>query len=105
MWKILNHKKPDDYVIATSKAYLVKEFVNKTAKQLDIKIVWKGKGLQEIGVNKNTNKTIIKVDKEYFRKTEVENLIGNYQKAKKILNWKPKHSLDELIKDMISEEK
>ena len=104
MWKILNHKKPDDYVIATSKAYSVKDFVIKTAKQLNIKIIWRGKGLKEVGIDKNSNKTIIKVNKEYFRKTEVENLIGNYQKAKKILNWSPKHTLDELIKDMISEE-
>ncbi len=104
MWKILNYKKPDDYVIATGKSYSVKEFVNKTAKQLDIPIIWRGKGLKEIGINKKTNKIIIKVDKEYFRKTEVENLIGDYKKAKKILNWKPKNTLDDLIKDMISKE-
>ena len=105
MWKILNHKKPDDYVIATGKSYSVKEFVNKTAKQLDIKIIWRGKGLKEVGVNKKTKKIIIKINKEYFRKTEVENLIGNYKKAKNILNWRPKHTLDDLIKDMISQEK
>ena len=104
MWKILNYKKPDDYVIATGKSFSVKEFVNKTAKQLDIPIIWRGKGLKEIGINKKTNKIIIKVDKEYFRKTEVENLIGDYKKAKKILNWKPKNTLDDLIKDMISKE-
>ena len=105
MWKILNHKKADDYVIATNKSYSVKEFINKTAKQLDIKIIWQGKGLQEVGIDKKTKKTLIKIEKKYFRKTEVENLIGNYKKAKKILNWSPKHSLDDLIKDMISQEK
>jgi GDPmannose 4,6-dehydratase len=105
MWKILNHKKPDDYVIATSKSYSVKEFVNKTAKQLNIKIIWRGKNLKEVGIDKKTKKVIIKINKQYFRKTEVNNLIGNYKKAKKILNWRPKHSLDELIKDMISQEK
>ena len=105
MWKILNHKKPDDYVIATGKSYSVKEFVSKTAKQLDIKIIWRGKGLKEVGVNKKTKKIIIKINKEYFRKTEVENLIGNYKKAKNLLNWRPKHTLDDLIKDMISQEK
>ena len=105
MWKILNHKKPDDYVIATSKSYSVKEFINKTAKQLNIQVMWRGKGLQEVGIDNKTKKIIIKVDKEYFRKTEVENLIGNYKKAKKILNWRPKLSLDNLIKDMISHEK
>ena len=105
MWKILNHKKADDYVIATNKSYSVKEFVNKTAKQLDIKIIWRGKGLKEVGINNKTKKIIIKVDKEYLRKTDVENLIGNYKKAKRILNWKPKLSLDDLIKEMISLEK
>jgi GDPmannose 4,6-dehydratase len=105
MWKILNHKKADDYVIATNKSYSVKEFVNKTAKQLDIKIIWQGKGLKEVGVDKRTNRIIIKIDKRYFRETEVNDLIGNYKKAKKVLNWKPKISLDGLIKDMISHEK
>ena len=105
MWKILNHKKADDYVIATNKSYSVKEFINKTAKQLDIKIIWQGKGLKEVGVDKRTNRIIIKIDKRYFRETEVNDLIGNYKKAKKVLNWKPKISLDGLIKDMISHEK
>lgn len=105
MWKILNHKKPDDYVISTSKSYSVKEFVNKTAKQLNMKIVWRGKGLKEIGINKKTKKIIIKIHKEYFRETEVNSLIGNYNKAKKILSWTPKIELDELIADMISQEK
>ena len=105
MWKILNYKKADDYVIATNKSYSVKDFLNKTAKHLKLKIIWKGKGLNEVGINKINNKVIIKVDKKYFRKTEVENLIGNYNKAKKILKWKPKYSLDDLIKDMIINEK
>jgi GDPmannose 4,6-dehydratase len=105
MWKILNHKKPDDYVISTSKSYSVKEFVNKTAKQLNIKIIWQGKGLEEVGINKKSKKIIIKINKEYFRETEVNSLIGNYNKAKKILSWTPKIQLDELIADMISQEK
>ena len=63
------------------------------------------KGFREVGINKDSNKIIIKVDKEYFRETEVDNLIGDYSKAKKILNWKPKNSLDDLIKDMIDQEK
>lgn len=105
MWKILNHKKPDDYVISTNKSYSVKEFVNKTAKQLNMTIMWRGKGLKEIGINKKTKKIIIKINKEYFRETEVNSLIGNFNKAKKILNWSPQIGLDELIADMISQEK
>ena len=102
--KILNHKKPDDYVIATSKSYSVKDFVNRTAKQLNIKIIWRGKGLKEVGINKETNRVIVKIDKKYFRETEVNNLIGSYKKANRVLNWMPKYSLDKLIKDMISHE-
>ena len=105
MWKILNYKKADDYVISTNKSYSVKDFLNKTFKQLKLNIVWKGKGLKEIGINKSNNKVIIKINKKYFRETEVENLVGNYNKAKRILKWKPKYSLDALIKDMIFNEK
>ena len=105
MWKILNYKKADDYVISTNKSYSVKDFLNKTFKQLKLNIVWKGKGLKEIAINKSNNKVIIKINKKYFRETEVENLVGNYNKAKRILKWKPKYSLDALIKDMIFNEK
>ncbi len=104
MWKILNKTKPDDYVIATNKSYSVKDFINIAAKKIGFKIRWKGKGLNEVGVDSTTNKTIIRVDKKYFRETEVDNLIGNYKKAKKILNWKPKFSLNNLIDDMIKNE-
>ncbi len=104
MWKILNKKNPDDYVIATNKSYSVKDFINIAAKKIGFKIIWKGKGLKEVGVDMKTNKVIIKVDKKYFRETEVDNLVGDYKKAKKFLNWKPKISLDKLIVDMIKNE-
>ncbi len=104
MWKILNIKKPDDYVIATNKSYSVKDFTNIASKKIGFKIKWKGKGLKEVGVDSTTNKTIIRVDKKYFRETEVDNLIGDFKKAKKILNWKPKFSLNNLIDDMIKNE-
>ena len=104
MWKILNNKKPDDYVIATNKSYSVKDFTNIASKKIGFKIKWKGKGLKEVGVDSTTNKTIIRIDKNYFRETEVDNLIGDFKKAKKILNWKPKFSLNNLIDDMIKNE-
>ena len=102
MWKMLQQKKPSDYVIATGKSYSVKEFINLVSKELKINILWKGKGLNEIGYYKQ--KPIIKIDKKYFRPLEVDHLRGNPNKAKNLLNWKPKKSLKNLIKSMVSEE-
>ncbi len=100
MWKIINYKKPDDFVIATGNQLTIKQFINLVCKKLNINIKWKGKGLKEIGFS-NSNKAIIKINKRYFRPLEVENLKGNFNKAKKILNWKPKINLTQLIDDMI----
>jgi len=102
MWKMLQHKKPDDYVIATGKQYTVKDFINLTAKQLKMKIFWKGKNLKEKAYF--NDKVIIEIDKKYFRPTEVDSLRGDYSKAKKKLRWKPKITIKELIKEMISSE-
>ena len=101
MWKILQQKKPDDYLISTGKGYTVKNFVNKVFKKLGINLIWKGKGLKEVGINKSNNKIIIKIDKEYFRPNEVDILIGNSKKSQKKLNWKPKISFDKMLEDMI----
>ena len=99
-WLILQQKKPDDYVIATGKNYSVKYFIEKVSKYLDIKIKWKGTGIKTKGYDQNGN-CIIECDKKYFRPTEVDTLLGNAKKAKKILKWKPKISFDELVKDMV----
>jgi len=104
MWKILQNKKADDFVIATKTSKSVKDFINICAKKLDIKLIWKFKGLKEIAIDSITKKTVIKVDKKYFRETEVDNLRGDYTKAKKILKWKPKYSFDNLVEDMIKNE-
>ena len=103
MWKILQHKKPDDFVIATGKQITVKEFVNKVCKALKIKIRWSGKGVNEVAYNDN-NEKIICCDKKYYRLTEVETLLGNAKKAKKILKWKSKTTVDQLVQDMIDYE-
>jgi|TARA_B100001057_G_scaffold456545_1_gene504031 GDPmannose 4,6-dehydratase len=100
MWKALQQKKPDDFVIATGKQFTVKEFVNLAAKKLNMNLVWRGKGLNEIGIDKNTNQTIIKIDKKYFRPTEVDSLKGDCKKAKKILNWMPKTTFKNLVDEM-----
>ena len=103
MWKILQQKKADDFVIATGKQHTVKQFINLVCKQLKIKINWKGKGLNEKAFDEN-GKVIIKIDKKYFRPTEVDALLGDASKARKILAWKPKVNIHELIKEMISYE-
>ena len=102
MWKILQQEKPDDFVLSTNNNISVKEFLIKVANKLKIQIVWKGKGINEIGINKLNNKTIIRIDKKYFRPAEVDNLLGDYSKAKKKLKWKPKHNIDDLVEEMIN---
>ena len=103
MWKILQYKKPDDFVICTGKQYSIREFVNMVAKALKMKIVWRGKGIYEKAFDENKN-CIIECSKKYFRPAEVDTLRGNASKAKKLLKWKPKHNIQSLIKDMISYE-
>ena len=103
MWKMLQKKKPDDFVIATGKQYTVKQFVNLVCKELRIKIKWSGKGLLEKAVDEKGN-VIIKIDKNYFRPAEVDTLLGDASKARKILGWKPKMNIHDLIKDMIKNE-
>jgi GDPmannose 4,6-dehydratase len=104
MWKILQYKKPDDWVIATNEEMTVKDFINKCAKKLKMNLIWKNKGIKEVAIDKNTNKTIIKIDKKFFRPGEVDFLKGDYSKAKNLLNWKPRYKSDDLIDDMIKYE-
>jgi len=100
MWKILQQKKPDDYVIATGVQYSIKEFVNKTARKLKMKIFWKGKGINERAYNEK-GKTIIECNKNYFRPLDVNTLVGDAKKARKKLKWKPSVKIDSLIEEMI----
>ena len=100
MWKILQQKKPDDFIIATGKQYSIKEFITLTTKQLGIKIKWKGKGLNEKAYDEN-NQAIIECDKAYLRPLDVNTLLGDPSKAKKILKWKPTTGIQELIKEMV----
>ena len=99
-WLILQQKKPDDYVIATGKTYSVKYFIDKVANYLNLKLKWKGKGINSKAYDDKGN-CIIECDKKYFRPTEVDILLGNANKAKKVLNWKPKKNIDALVKEMV----
>ena len=102
-WRILQQKKPDNFVIATGEAYSVKQFVNIASKFLNFNIVWEGKGLSEKGylIKGKKKELIIKVDKKYFRPNEVEYLKGNSKKAFKQLKFKPKYTFRTLVQDMV----
>ncbi len=101
MWLMLKAKKPSDYVISTGKSYSVKNFVEEAFKFIDVKIVWKGKGLKEVGIDKKTGKVHVKVDPVYFRPTDVDELRGDSSKAKRELKWKPKTSFKQLVREMM----
>ena len=104
MWKIMQFKKPDDWVIATNKVSTVKNFINIVSRKLDIKIKWTGKNLNEKATDLNTGKIIIDLNKKFLRPTDVEFLKGDFSKAKKLLKWKPKFKTTDLIDDMIKDE-
>jgi len=87
--------------LATGKMYSVRTFIEKTFALKGFDIQWKGQGVDEIGYDRKTGKELIFVDPRYFRPTEVEQLLGDATKAKKVLNWEPKIDLDELIKEMV----
>jgi GDPmannose 4,6-dehydratase len=100
MWLMLQQDEPDDYVIATGVQYSVKDFVDEAAPHFGMKIVWMGEGLNEIGYDLNTKKTVIQVNPKYFRPAEVESLLGDASKAKEKLGWEPKISFKQLVEDM-----
>jgi len=101
-WLMLQQQKPEDFVIATGKQYSVRDFINLASKFLDMTIEWKGKDLEEVG--SYNGKEIIKIDPKYFRPTEVEALLGDASKAKEKLNWLPKISFEQLVKEMIDKD-
>tara|TARA_Y100000590_G_scaffold459299_1_gene615983 strand:- start:89 stop:1141 length:1053 start_codon:yes stop_codon:yes gene_type:complete len=102
-WRIMQQKKPDDYVISTNNTYSVKEFINTACKILKLKIVWKGKGLNEKAYQiKNNKKTLlIKIDKKYFRPLDINYLRGDCSKARRILKFKSKFNFYDLVNDML----
>ena len=102
MWKMMNQKIAKDYVVATGKQSTVKNFINLAAKELNMKINWKGKGMNEKGYY--NNKIIIQCEKKYFRPLEVDTLLGDASKARKELKWKVRFNLKTLIQDMIRDE-
>jgi len=102
MWLMLQQKEPEDLVIATGENHTVKEFVEKAFKEVGIKIVWEGQGLDETGIDTKTEKVVVKVNPNYFRPAEVDELLGDASYAKKKLGWKPKTTFDQLVKLMVA---
>jgi GDPmannose 4,6-dehydratase len=101
MWLMLQQESPDDYVISTDETHSVREFVELAFKEIGVDLEWKGSGLEEVGINKETGKVIVAVDKRYFRPSEVDLLLGDSSKARKKLGWIPKTSFPELVKIMV----
>ena len=106
-WKMLQLDHPEDFVISTGRQESVRKFIELSAKKLgwgsnkNDSIIWEGEGLNEVGIRPNDGKIVVRIDKNYFRPSEVDSLLGDASKAFKILNWKPSISLEELVSDMI----
>ncbi|MBU2711725.1 GDP-mannose 4,6-dehydratase [Zooshikella harenae] len=101
MWLMLQQDQPEDFVLATGKQYSVRAFVEAVCQELSIFMVWQGHGMEEVGIEQSTGKTIVAVDPRYYRLTEVDSLQGDASKAREKLSWTPKISFSELVKDMV----
>ena len=104
MWLMLQQDKPDDFVLSMDEKHSVKEFINLSFKIKGIELEWKGKDKNEIAINKENNKVVIKIDERYYRPSEVDLLIGNSKKARDVLKWEPKYSFEDLVKEMVEED-
>jgi GDPmannose 4,6-dehydratase len=102
MHKILQAEVPDDFVLATGEARSVREFVEIAFAEVGRGIEWRGKGLEEIGIDRTSGKTVVRIDPQYFRPTEVDELIGDAAKARATLGWQPKTSFADLVKEMVA---
>jgi GDPmannose 4,6-dehydratase len=101
MWLMLQQDKPDDYVIATGEQYSVRQFVETAAPYFGMNIKWHGEGVDEVGYDERYKSTpIIRVSEKYFRPSEVETLLGDSSKARRVLGWKPKFTFEKLVEDM-----
>src|SRR4030042_2753854 len=104
MWLMLQQEQPDDYVIASGETHSVREFVELACKTAGFDIVWKGKGLEEKGIDKKTGKTLIEIAPEFFRPAEVDILLGDYSKAKGKLGWQPRTKFADLVGILVDAE-
>jgi GDPmannose 4,6-dehydratase len=103
-WLMLQQDEPDDFVIATGKQFSVRDFVAAAGSLLDMKIEWRGEGVEEVGVDTVTGRTLVRVDRRYFRPTEVETLLGDATKARQKLGWSPEVGFAELVSEMVKDD-
>ncbi len=101
MWRILQQDNPDDYVLATGETHSVREFAELAFRHVGIEIKWTGSGVEETGLDSETGQVFIRIDPRYFRPTEVDLLLGNPAKAKRVLNWTHRTSFEDLVKEMV----
>lgn len=101
MWMMLQQEKPEDFVLATGKTIAVRDFVQMAYAEMGVELVWHGEGAEEKGVDKSTGEVVIEVDPKYFRPTEVDLLVGDASKAKQLLGWAPRRSVEELCREMV----
>ncbi|MGA9062451.1 MAG: GDP-mannose 4,6-dehydratase [Terracidiphilus sp.] len=102
MWRIVQQEEPDDYVLATGEAHSVREFVELAFAQVGRKIEWRGKGIDEVGIDAASGETVVRIDSRYFRPTEVDMLLGDPSKARRVLGWKHKVTFPELVEEMVT---
>jgi GDPmannose 4,6-dehydratase len=99
---ILQADKPDDFVLATGETRSVREMVELSFAEVGRRIAWRGKGVEETGIDEKSGKIVVRIDPTYFRPTEVDLLVGDASKANKVLGWKPKRTFAELVKEMVA---
>jgi GDPmannose 4,6-dehydratase len=104
IWMILQHSKPDDFILATGQQKSVRWFVERAFEVSGISIAWRGKGLTEVGVDEKTNKTLVRLSEKYLRPFEVHSLLGDSSKAKRLLGWEPECTVDQLVEEMVEKE-
>jgi GDPmannose 4,6-dehydratase len=104
MWLMLQQPKPDDFVLATGESHSVREFVEQAFGHVGFRITWKGKGIEEVGLEEKTGRMLVKVDPRYFRPTEVDALLGDASKANEQLGWRPEVLFQDLVRQMVEED-
>ncbi len=104
MWKILQHEKAEDFVLATGRQESVRWFIEQAFKVVGVEIEWRGEGEAETGVERESERVLVRIDPHYFRPLEVNSLLGNPAKAKKLLQWEPRCTLEEMVEEMVKED-